>query len=85
MPIVNENDTVVTDEIRFGDNDSLAALVANLIDADMLVILTDKDGLFDANPDTNPDAQLISEAMANDTSWMHWLAAVMALWVAAVW
>jgi glutamate 5-kinase len=68
VPIVNENDTVVTDEIRFGDNDSLAALVANLVDADMLVILTDKDGLFDANPDTNPDAQLISEAMANDTS-----------------
>ncbi len=68
VPIVNENDTVVTDEIRFGDNDSLAALVANLIDADMLVILTDKDGLFDANPDTNPDAQLISAAMANDTS-----------------
>ena len=51
VPIVNENDTVVTDEIRFGDNDSLAALVANLIDADMLVILTDKDGLYDANPD----------------------------------
>lgn len=68
VPIVNENDTVVTDEIRFGDNDSLAALVANLIDADMLVILTDKDGLFDANPDSNPDAQLISEAMANDTN-----------------
>ncbi|MDC0640572.1 MAG: glutamate 5-kinase [Porticoccaceae bacterium] len=68
VPIVNENDTVVTDEIRFGDNDSLAALVANLIDADMLVILTDKDGLFDANPDTNPDAQLISAAMANDVS-----------------
>jgi glutamate 5-kinase len=58
---------VVTDEIRFGDNDSLAALVANLIDADMLVILTDKDGLFDANPDTNPDAKLISEAMATDS------------------
>ena len=68
VPIVNENDTVVTDEIRFGDNDSVAALVANLIDADMLVILTDKDGLFDANPDTNPDAQLISAAMANDVS-----------------
>jgi len=68
VPIVNENDTVVTDEIRFGDNDSLAALVANLIDADMLVILTDKDGLFDANPDINPDAQLISAAMANDVS-----------------
>ena len=67
VPVVNENDTVVTDEIRFGDNDSLAALVANLVDADMLVILTDKDGLFDANPDTNPDAKLISEAMANDS------------------
>ena len=68
VPIVNENDTVVTDEIRFGDNDSLAALVANLIDADMLVILTDKDGLYEANPDTHPDAQLISGAMASDTS-----------------
>ena len=67
VPIVNENDTVVTDEIRFGDNDRLAALVANLIDADKLVILTDKDGLYDANPDTHPDAQLISEAMATDT------------------
>lgn len=68
IPIVNENDTVVTDEIRFGDNDSLAALVANLIDADLLVILTDKDGLYTANPDQNADATLISEAMANDSS-----------------
>ena len=68
VPIVNENDTVVTDEIRFGDNDSLAALVANLIDADMLVILTDKDGLFSANPDLEPDAHLISQAMVADTS-----------------
>jgi len=68
IPIVNENDTVVTDEIRFGDNDSLAALVANLIDADLLVILTDKDGLYTANPDQNPDATLISEAMTGDTS-----------------
>ena len=68
IPIVNENDTVVTDEIRFGDNDSLAALVANLIDADLLVILTDKDGLYSANPDVNSDATLISEAMASDTS-----------------
>ena len=68
IPIVNENDTVVTDEIRFGDNDSLAALVANLIDADLLVILTDKDGLYSANPDVNSDATLISEAMAGDTS-----------------
>jgi len=68
VPIVNENDTVVTDEIRFGDNDSLAALVANLIDADMLVILTDKDGLYSANPDTDPRATLISQAMATDPS-----------------
>ena len=68
VPIVNENDTVVTDEIRFGDNDSLAALVANLIDADMLVILTDKDGLYSANPDTDSSATLISQAMATDPS-----------------
>ena len=54
IPIVNENDTVVTDEIRFGDNDNLAALVANLIDADLLVILTDKDGLYSANPTGMP-------------------------------
>jgi glutamate 5-kinase len=68
VPIVNENDTVVTDEIRFGDNDSLAALVANLIDADILVILTDKDGLYSANPDLELDARLISQAMATDAS-----------------
>jgi len=68
VPIINENDTVVTDEIRFGDNDSLAALVANLIDADILVILTDKDGLYSANPDLELDARLISQAMAKDTS-----------------
>jgi glutamate 5-kinase len=68
VPIVNENDTVVTDEIRFGDNDSLAALVANLIDADMLVILTDKDGLYSANPDTDIHATLITNAMATDSS-----------------
>jgi glutamate 5-kinase len=67
VPIVNENDTVVTDEIRFGDNDRLAALVANLIDADALLILTDKDGMFDANPDENEDAQLITEALASDS------------------
>ena len=68
IPIVNENDTVVTDEIRFGDNDNLAALVANLIDADLLVILTDKDGLYSANPDRDASATLISEAMASDAS-----------------
>ena len=68
IPSVNENDTVVTDEIRFGDNDNLAALVANLIDADLLVILTDKDGLYSANPDRDASATLISEAMAGDAS-----------------
>ena len=66
VPIVNENDTVVTDEIRFGDNDSLAALVANLIDADLLVILTDKDGLYSANPDHDSTATLIPHAQADD-------------------
>ena len=68
VPIVNENDTVVTDEIRFGDNDTLAALVANLIDADLLVILTDKDGLYSANPDQDASAKLVSQAQANDDS-----------------
>ena len=68
VPVVNENDTVVTDEIRFGDNDSLAALVANLIDADALLILTDQDGMFDADPRTNPSAKLISKVSAADGS-----------------
>lgn len=68
VPIVNENDTVVTDEIRFGDNDRLAALVANLIDADALIILTDKDGMYDANPDIDSNAKLISQANASDSS-----------------
>lgn len=62
VPIINENDTVVTDEIRFGDNDTLGALTANLISADVLVILTDQQGLYNDNPRTNPDAELISEA-----------------------
>jgi glutamate 5-kinase len=62
IPIINENDTVVTDEIRFGDNDTLAALTANLIGADILVILTDQQGLYDSNPRENPEAKLISEA-----------------------
>lgn len=60
LPIVNENDTVVTDEIRFGDNDTLAALVANLIDADALLLLTDQLGLYEADPRHNPDARLVS-------------------------
>ncbi|WP_438462705.1 glutamate 5-kinase [Marinomonas sp. PE14-40] len=66
VPIVNENDTVVTDEIRFGDNDTLGALVANLVEADLLIILTDQQGLFDKNPRDHADATLISHALASD-------------------
>lgn len=61
VPVVNENDTVATDELRFGDNDTLAALVANLIEADLLVLLTDQQGIFDSDPRTNPNARLIRE------------------------
>jgi glutamate 5-kinase len=66
IPIINENDTVVTDEIRFGDNDTLASLVANLIEADTLVILTDQAGLYSADPRKNPDAIFIQHAIAGD-------------------
>ncbi len=66
VPIVNENDTVVTDEIRLGDNDTLGALVTNLIEADALVILTDQTGLYSADPRKDPGAQLITEAPAGD-------------------
>lgn len=66
VPIINENDTVVTDEIKFGDNDTLGALVANLIEADALVILTDQRGLFSGDPRKDPCAYLISNAEAGD-------------------
>lgn len=66
VPIINENDSVVTDEIRFGDNDTLAALVANLVEADALIILTDQTGLYDADPRHHPDAQLIPWAQVDD-------------------
>lgn len=66
VPIINENDTVVTDEIRFGDNDTLGALVANLIEADALIILTDQQGLFTADPRLDPQASLISEGDAEN-------------------
>jgi glutamate 5-kinase len=66
VPVVNENDTVVTDEIRFGDNDTLAALVANLIEARLLVILTDRNGLYSADPRLHPDATLIHRGRAMD-------------------
>ncbi|ALC15290.1 glutamate 5-kinase [Desulfuromonas soudanensis] len=77
IPIINENDTVVVDEIRFGDNDNLSALVTNLVEAHLLVILSDVDGLFDSDPGKNPGAQLIPlverigsgiEAMAGDSN-----------------
>lgn len=67
VPIVNENDTVSNEEIRFGDNDTLAALVCNLIEADLLIILTDQKGLYDSNPQTNPNAKLIKNASSNDS------------------
>lgn len=66
IPIVNENDTVVTDEIRFGDNDTLGALVTNLVTADLLVILTDQAGLYDQDPRINAAAKLITEVKADD-------------------
>lgn len=66
IPVVNENDTVVTEEIRFGDNDTLAALVTNLIEADVLVILTDQEGLYDADPRRDPSARLVAQASAGD-------------------
>jgi len=66
VPVINENDTVVTDEIKFGDNDTLAALVTNLVEADALVILTDQHGLFEADPRRDPSAKIVSEASALD-------------------
>lgn len=66
LPVINENDTVVTDEIKFGDNDTLAALVANLIEADALIILTDQKGLFKTDPRQDPDAQFVHQGQAGD-------------------
>ncbi len=66
VPVINENDTVVNDEIKFGDNDTLGALVANLVDADALVILTDQKGLYTADPRKDPAAQFVHEAKAGD-------------------
>jgi len=68
IPVINENDTVATDEIRFGDNDTLAALVTNLIEADALVILTDQPGLYTEDPRRHPHAELVNEARAGDAS-----------------
>jgi glutamate 5-kinase len=67
IPVINENDTVATEEIRFGDNDTLGALVANLVEADLLILLTDQTGLFDSDPSLNPQAKLIESASVNDS------------------
>jgi len=66
VPVINENDTVASDEIRFGDNDTLAALVANLVEADLFVILTDQQGLYDRDPRHFPEARMVREAEAGD-------------------
>jgi len=66
IPVINENDTVVNDEIKFGDNDTLGALVANLVDADALVILTDQRGLYSADPRRDPEARFVDLAQAGD-------------------
>ncbi len=68
VPVINENDTVVNDEIKFGDNDTLGALVANLVEADALVILTDQKGLYTADPRKDPSAQFVHEAKAGDAA-----------------
>lgn len=68
IPIINENDTVATDEIRFGDNDTLGSLVTNLVEAEALIILTDQPGLFTADPRKDPAATLVREARAGDTA-----------------
>ena len=69
VPIINENDTIVTDEIKFGDNDTLGALIANLIEADALIILTDQKGLYTADPRSHPDATLITAGRAEDPAY----------------
>ena len=68
IPVVNENDTVVTDEIRFGDNDTLAAMATNLVEADLLVVLTDQEGMYDCDPRTNSAAKLLHQADLGDPS-----------------
>ncbi len=68
VPVINENDTVVNDEIKFGDNDTLGALVANLLDADLLVILTDQAGLFSADPRCDSNARLVERGVAGDAA-----------------
>lgn len=75
LPIINENDTVATEEIRVGDNDNLSALVANVVEADLLVLLTDQQGLFTADPRNNPDAKLVQEINTPEIPQEIWEAA----------
>ncbi len=75
VPVINENDTVSTEEIRLGDNDNLSALVANIVEADLLILLTDQDGLYTADPRTNADAKLIEEISSPEIPAEYWLAA----------
>jgi glutamate 5-kinase len=75
IPIVNENDAVATEEIRVGDNDNLSALVANLVEADLLVLLTDQDGMYTSDPRTNQDAELIAEVGEAEIPEMLWQSA----------
>jgi len=75
IPIINENDTVATEEIRVGDNDNLSALVANVVEADLLILLTDQLGLFTADPRNNPDAKLVEEISTPEIPQEIWEAA----------
>jgi glutamate 5-kinase len=75
IPIVNENDTVATEEIRVGDNDNLSALVVNLVEADLLIILTDQPGLFTADPRRNPDASMVREIEGTEIPEALWATA----------
>jgi glutamate 5-kinase len=75
LPVINENDTVVTDEIKFGDNDTLGALVANLIEADLLVILTDQRGLYTADPRATPRPSSCTRRAPATRPWSAWPAA----------
>ena len=75
IPVINENDTVATEEIRFGDNDNLSAMVANLIDADLLILLTDQEGIYSSDPRVNPDAKLIPLISTPDIPEEIWKAA----------
>ena len=75
VPVINENDTVSTEEIRLGDNDNLSALVANVVEADLLILLTDQDGLYTSDPRNDPMAELVSEINTPEIAAQYWQAA----------